>query len=325
MTMEEGAATGVFPGQTHRNTFVNQRGVGQVFGAAPVEQLLTCRHRLAVGVNFRYAGLHFDTFRHRADAFRQLLQTLRLHFIRIALVPLMIEVRRPGKGVHVHRTPFLHHAFAGIQRIAVEVNLLGRVFQSRHLLLLQLVSIDFARGRVLFDLLIHQRLSCARLIGFVMAVTAVAHQIDENIAFEGIAEIQRQTSDERDRFRIVGIDVENRRLHHFTDVGAVRGRTRIQRVRGREAHLVVDNDAHGTAHFVTAGFRHVQGFLNHALTGDGGVAVDSDRQNLVAARLVQTIQTGAYGTDNHRADDLEVRRVKRQRQVHQTAFGFHIG
>jgi hypothetical protein len=56
-----------------------------------------------------------------------------------------------------------------------------------------------------------------------------------------------------------------------------------------------------------------------------GVAVDGDRQNFVAARLVQTIQTRAYGTDNHRADDFEVRRVKRQRQVHQAAFGFHIG
>ncbi|VAQ36090.1 Uncharacterised protein [Klebsiella pneumoniae] len=119
--------------------------------------------------------------------------------------------------------------------------------------------------------------------------------------------------------------MENRRLHHFTDVGAVRRRARIQRVRGREAHLVVDNDAHGTAHFVTAGFGHVQSFLNHALAGDGGVAVDGNRQNFVAAWLVQTIQTGAYGTDNHRADNLEVRRVKRQRQVHQTAFGFHIG
>ena len=178
---------------------------------------------------------------------------------------------------------------------------------------------------MLFDLLIHQRLGCARLIGFVVAVTAVAHQVNEDIAFKGIAEIKRQTGDEGDRFRIVRIDVENRRLHHFTDVGAVRGRTRIQRVRGREAHLVVDNDAHGTAHFVTAGFGHVQSFLNHALAGDGGVAVDGNRQNFVAAWLVQTIQTGAYGTDNHRADDLEVRRVKRQRQVHQTAFGFHIG
>ncbi len=325
VTVEEGAATGVFTGQAHRNAFVNQGGISQVFSAAPIEQLLAGGHQLAIAVDFRYTGLHFDTFRHRTDAFSQLLQTFRIHFIRIALVPLVVEVGRPGKGVHIHRTPLLYHAFAGIQRIAVKVNLLSRVFQRRNFLLLQLVSIDFARGRMLFDFLVHQRLGCARLVGFVMAVTAVAHQVDKDIAFEGITEIQRQTGNESNGFRVIRVNVENRRLNHLTDIGTVWRRTRIQRVGGGKANLVVDNDTHGTADFVTAGFRHVQGFLNHALAGNGGVAVDGNRQNFVAAWLVQTIQTGAYGTDNHRADDLQVRRVKRQRQVDQTAFGFHIG
>ncbi len=237
----------------------------------------------------------------------------------------MVEVRRPGKGVHVHRTPFRYHAIAGIQRIAVEVNLFGSVFQRRDFVLFQLVSIDFARSRMLFDFLVHQRLGCARLVGFVVAVTAVAHQVDEDIAFEGITEIQRQTGNESNRFRVIRVNVENRRLNHLTDIGAVRRRTRIQRVGRGEANLVVDNDANGSAHFVTARFGHVQGFLNHALAGYRGVAVDGDWQHFVAARLVQTIQTGAYGADNHRADDFQVRRVKRQRQVNQTAFGFHIG
>ena len=325
VAVEEGPAPGVFAGQTHRNTFIDQRGVGEVFRAAPVEQLLAGGHCLTIAIDFRDARLHLNGFRHSTDAFRQLLQTLRFNFVRIALIPLVVEVRGPGKGVHVHRTPLLHHAFAGIQRVAVEVNLLGSVFQRRDLISFQLVSVDFARGRMLFDFLIHQRLGCARLVGFVVAVTAVAHQIDEDIAFEGITEIQRQAGHESDRFRVIGVDVENRRLHHLTDVGAVRGRTRIQRVRRGESHLVVNHDAYGTAHFVTARFGHVQGFLNHALAGDRGVAVNGDRQNFVAARFVETIEASTYGADNHRADDFQVRRVKRQRQVHQAAFGFHVG
>ena len=118
--------------------------------------------------------------------------------------------------------------------------------------------------------------------------------------------------------------MENWRLNHFTDVGAVRGGTRIQRVRGGEAHLVVDYDANGTAHFITTRFRHVQGFLNHALPCDRRITVNSDWQYFIAARLVQTIQTRTHGTDNHRADDFQVRRVKRQRQVNLTALGFDI-
>ncbi len=226
--------------------------------------------------------------------------------------------------MHIHRTPLFHHALAGIQRVAVEIDHFGRVFEFRHAFLLQLVGVDFARGRVFFDFLIHQRLGGARLIGFVMAVTAVAHQINKHVALKGVTEIQRQAGHKRDRFRVVCIDVENRRHDHFADVGAVRGRTGIKRVRGGEAHLVVDNDTDRTAHFVAARFGHVQGFLNHALPGNRCVAVNGDRQHFVAARLVQTVETRAHRAHHHRADNLQVRRVKRQRQVDQAAFGFDI-
>ncbi|MNL35149.1 hypothetical protein D3C87_1571610 [compost metagenome] len=118
--------------------------------------------------------------------------------------------------------------------------------------------------------------------------------------------------------------MEDWRLHHFTNIGTIRAGTRIQRVRGRKAHLVVDNDANGTAHFVTTRFRHVQGFLNHALAGYRSITVNGDWQHFIAAWLVQTIQTRTYGTDNHWAHDFEVRRVKRQRQVNQAAVGFDI-
>ena len=324
MTVEEGAATGVLAGQTHRNPLINQRGVGQRFRAAPVEQLLASGHRLTIAVNFGDARLHFYRFRHRADAFSQFLQTLHFHLVRVALIPFMVEVRRPGEGVHVHRTPLFHHAFACIQRIAVEVDHFSGVFQRSDLVRFQLVGVEFTRRRMLFDFLVHQRLGCARLVGFVMAVTAVAHQIDEDIAFKGITEVQRQTGNESHRFRVIRVNVENRRLNHLADVGAVWGGTRIQRVGGGKAHLVVDDDTHRTAHFVTTRLGHVQGFLNHALARHCGVAVNGDWQHFIAARLIQTIQTGAHGTDHHRADDFQVRRVKRQRQVNQTAFGFDI-
>ncbi len=227
--------------------------------------------------------------------------------------------------MHIHRTPLFHHAFASIQRVAVKVNHFGGVFEGRYAVLLQLIGIDFARRRVFFDFLVHQRLGCARLVGFVVAVTAVAHQIDKDIALEGVTEIQRQTGHKCDRFRVIRVNVENRRLYHFTDVGAVRRGTGIQRVRGGKAHLVVDNDANGAAHFVSPRFGHVQGFLHHALPGDRRVAVNGDRQHFVAARLVQTIETRTHGAHHHRAYDFQVRRVERQRQVHQAAFGFDIG
>ncbi len=324
MTVEEGAATGVFPGQTHRNAFIHQRGVGEVFRAAPVKQFFTRRHRLTVAVDFRDPRLHFNGFRHGTDALRQFLQTLHFHFVRIAFIPLVVKVRRPGERVHIHRAELFHHALTGIQRVAVKVHHFSRIFQRRNPILLQTIGVQLTRRRVLLDFLIHQRLGRARLVGFVMAVTAVAHQIDEHITFKGITEIQRNAGDESHGFRVIGVNVENRRLHHFTDVSTVRRGARIQRVGGRKTDLVVNHDPHGAAHFVAPRFRHVQGFLHHALPGHGGIAVDGDRQHFIAARLVQTIQTRAHGPHHHRADDFQMRRVKRQRQVYQTAFGFDI-
>ena len=223
VTVEEGAATSVFAGQTDWNAFIDQRGVRQVFRAAPIEQLLARRHRLTVAVDFRYARLHFDGFWYGTDTGSQLLQALHLNFVRVAFVPLMVEVWRPGKGVQVHRTPLFHHAFARVQRVAIQVDHLSGIFQRRDFVRFQLVSIDFTRGRMLFDFLVHQRLGCAWLVGFVVAVTAVAHQVDEHIAFKGVTEVQRQTGDESNGFRVIRIHVEDWRHHHLTDIGAIWG------------------------------------------------------------------------------------------------------
>ncbi len=227
--------------------------------------------------------------------------------------------------MHVHWTPLFYHALTGVEHIAVDVDHLGGIFQRCDLLLLQTVGVDFTRRRVLLDLLVHQRLGCARLVGFVVAVTAVAHQVNKDVAFKGVTKIQCEAGHECYRFRIVSVNVENRRLDHFTDIGTVRRGARIERIGGGEAHLVVDNDAHRAAHFVAAGFGHVQRFLHHALAGYRRVTVNGDRQDFVAARLVEAIETRTHGAHHYRADNLQVRRVKRQRQVNQTALGFDIG
>ena len=57
---------------------------------------------------------------------------------------------------------------------------------------------------------------------------------------------------------------------------------RVARVGRREADLVVDDDVDRAAGVVAARLRHVEAFLDHALPRDGGVAVDQDRQHLVA-------------------------------------------
>ena len=49
--------------------------------------------------------------------------------------------------------------------------------------------------------------------------------------------------------------MENRRFHHFGDVGAIHGGAGVARVGGGEADLVVDYDVYRAACAVTTGAR----------------------------------------------------------------------
>ena len=74
---------------------------------------------------------------------------------------------------------------------------------------------------MLGDPAIHFGLGEGRLIAFVVAVAAVAEHVDDHVAVEAQAEFHRQLGDVNDGFRIVAVDVEDRRLDHLGDVGGI--------------------------------------------------------------------------------------------------------
>ena len=69
------------------------------------------------------------------------------------------------------------------------------------------------------------------------------------------------------------------------------------------------------ARAVTARLGKVEHFLDHALTGHSGVAMDQDRHDLRLAAFTTTDLAGINRAFDHRVDDFEVRRVERQGQV----------
>lgn len=324
VAVEEGIAIGVFIRQANRNVFINQRGVSEVFRIVLVEQFFIGSYRLAIVINFGNARLYFNCFRYRVDAFRQFLQAFYFNFVRVFFVLFVVEVRRLGERVYVYRTLFCYYVIVSIQRIAVQVNYFGGIFQRRYFFLFQFVSVDFARCRMFFDFLIYQRLGCVRFVGFVVVVTAVVYQVDEDITFKGVTEIERQTGYKGNGFRIVRVNVENRGLNYFIDISIVRRRTGIQRIRGGEINLVVDNDTYRIVNFIITRFRYVQGFLNYVLFGYCGVIVDGDWQYFVVVRFIKFVQTGTNRIDNYRVYNFKVRRVKRQRQVYQVVIGLEV-
>ncbi len=212
-----------------------------------------------------------------------------------------------------------------IQRVTVLLKVLLNVVLGQHALAYQTIGIDITRRGMFGDDVVHQRLSAGRLVSFVVATTTVTNQIDHDVTLELHAVVDRQLGDKQHRFRIIAINVKDRRLNHLGDVGTILGGARIVLTASGKTNLVVDDNVDGAARLVSTGLRHLEGFHDYALPGESSVTMDTDGQHFVTRRVQTTILTSAYGTFNHRRHNFQVRRVKRKRQMHLATGGHHVG
>ncbi len=156
-----------------------------------------------------------------------------------------------------------------------------------------------------------------------MPETAIAEDIEHHILVELLAEFGRHARGMDHGFGIVAVDVENRRFDHQGDVGRIGGGAREMR-RGGKADLVVHHDMDGAAGAVPDKARQAETFGHDALARKGRIAVQQDRQNRGAVRVLQLRLFGAHLAQDHGVDRFEVRRVGRQRQVHGIAVEFAV-
>jgi hypothetical protein len=127
-----------------------------------------------------------------------------------------------------------------------------------------------------------------------------------DVALELLAEFEGELGAPCDGLRVVAVDVEDRRLDHLGDVGAVAGRAGVGGV-GGEADLVVDDDVDGAAGAIAGKLREIEGLGDDALAGEGGVAVDEEREDACGApRVAADALAGAGLALDHGVDDLEV-------------------
>ena len=78
------------------------------------------------------------------------------------------------------------------------------------------------------------------------------------------------------RFRVVAVNVENRRIDHFTQRQYSNGVLRLSCGQGGEADLVIGNDVHGTANTVAFQLTHLEAFGDDALTSHSCVTMDQN-------------------------------------------------
>ena len=100
--------------------------------------------------------------------------------------------------------------------------------------------------------------------------------------------------------------MKHRGLDHLRDIRAVARGAGVD-WQGGEANLVVDDEVEGAARLVTGELGEVERLRHRALAGEGGVAVDEERQHLAAGfGIAADSLPGAGLALDDRIDDFEV-------------------
>ena len=166
------------------------------------------------------------------------------------------------------------------------------------------------------DRLVQEGLGVGRLVPFVVPVAPVSDEVDDDVVPVRLSVGQRGAGGVNARLRIVGVDVDDRKIVPPGQVGGVARRAAVGGV-GREPDLVVHDDVDRSSHGVSPQARQIERFRHDALRGEGGVAVQQDRHHRlgVLPRVLPLSRELAGPGDalGHGVDELEMARIGEER------------
>src|SRR5882672_4917294 len=145
---------------------------------------------------------------------------------------------------------------------------------------------------MVLDELIKTGLGDGGIINFTVAVAAEADEVDDDVAVELVAILGRDAGHADDCVYIFGVDVEYRHRLAFGQVGGEARRMFIAG-RGGKSDQVVDDDVNRSAYGISFEVGEVEGLGKNALSGEGSVAVNQNRQVQLATVFSGAILLGA--------------------------------
>ena len=244
VALAERAAAAILAGQAHAITIFQQRPEGQRLARRPIDVGASGKH-LRLGIkNPRQGPVNIETVGHRGQLFAQLMQFGHRNAGHggAAAVDGFLGLAQPGPaaaepigGIGLEASGSVELIF---QHGDIAINHGLVAIAGQHALSRQAIRIQLAHRLLLTDHGIHQRLSEARLVAFVVAKPAIAPHVDHHIAAELLPELGGDLGGIGHGFRIIAVHVEDRRLNDLCHVRRIGRRTRKLRT-GGEANLVV--------------------------------------------------------------------------------------
>ena len=182
----------------------------------------------------------------------------------------------------------------------------------------QAAGVNVTHSGLVIDDLVHLGLRHRRVVSLVVATTSVADEVNEHIFTELTSVLNSQLGNPDHSFGVIAVHVEHGAPECLSQVRCVLAGA--ARIRGRrEPDLVIHRDVDSSANGVATKLRQVDGFLHDTQARHSSVAVDQDRHHreaLIAA--VQNVLLGARNALSHGVHGFQVRRVRRERDVHFT-------
>ena len=100
--------------------------------------------------------------------------------------------------------------------------------------------------------------------------------------------------------------MNDRGLNHFCHIGTVFRRTGIFLAASRKTYLIINYEMNASTRFVGAGLRHLERFHHHTLASKRRIAVDNDRDDLVALWIFPTVLTRSGRAHDYRRGNFQV-------------------
>ena len=277
LSMRERPALHILPGNPDRHAVGEKRCKSERLCMAPVDSACI-PHRLTTTTQcLRELAVRLEALRPREQLFverHQLLRARRLDTIRRPSLGALDGLAWRATLTIVCRCTALNALEVRRDLIVQRLDVVGRDDTLGD----ETLTPHFAWRRVRLDLRIHRRLRESRLVGLVVTVATVTHEIDKEVLAELRAVLNTKLHHAHAGVRILRIHVSNRDLEALGEIARVMRRAPVDWIR-REPDLIVRDDVKRPANPIPAQPGHVECLRNNAFTGKRCITVNADWDN----------------------------------------------